>query len=442
MTMLGLTGGCIANTRWGSPWPGWREPPVLNIGIVGLPSAGKSPAVDVVFGPLRAAERALNQGFPDRHKAWRKENERAAAVHAEWQKEVKEAAKQGRPAPDLPADAMAPPEPKSPRLFMTDPTMEAAALLARDEPKGLVLVRDELAGWIGSLDKYGGQGADRAFWIEAYGGRRKVVDRVKFDGVPLGIEHLSIPILGGIQPDRLSSMILSGDDDGLAARFCLVWPDPVPLIRPRARPSPEALKQAFRALRRLEMAADDNGESGPMTVPFIDEAAELLHLFRLRNREREKGATGLFLSWLGKLPGVVLRSATILEHLWWAGEPQQQAPERIDTDALDAALCLAEEYLLPMAERVYGEAALPEAERDAAALARWIARQAPVPEKVNARALRRCRAMPACAAKRYDAALAELEAAGWVRPAAFEPGPGRRAKDWLVNPAVVLGRTH
>ena len=68
--------------------------------------------------------------------------------------------------------------------------MEAAALLAQQEPKGLMLVRDELAGWVGGLDKYGGDGAERAFWIEAYGGRFKVVDRVKFDGQELVVPHL------------------------------------------------------------------------------------------------------------------------------------------------------------------------------------------------------------------------------------------------------------
>ena len=95
------------------------------------------------------------------------------------------------------------------------------------------------------------------------------------------------------------------------------------------------------------------------------------------------------------------------------------------------------EYLHPMALRVYGEAALPRAEQDAAALARRLAKLRPVPEVVNARELRRRRFLATGEAARYAAALAELEEAGWCRPLlGGREGPGRRPKDWLLNPAL------
>ena len=44
----------------------------------------------------------------------------------------------------------------------------------------------------------------------------------------------------------------------------------------------------------------------------------------------------------------------------------------------------------------------------------------------------------AFSAGRYEAALAELAEAGWVREAPVRAGdrPGRRRKDWAVNPAL------
>ena len=42
-----------------------------------------------------------------------------------------------------------------------------------------------------------------------------------------------------------------------------------------------------------------------------------------------------------------------------------------------------------MARRVFGEAALPQSERDAHGLARWLVQQKPIPETINARELRR-----------------------------------------------------
>lgn len=444
VNLLAAVGATIANLRWACPWPGWREPPVLNVGCVGSPSSGKSPGQDAVTAGLRDAEKRLAETFPERHREWQRDAEAAAARAALWRKEVKAAAEAGEAPPDLPEDAIAPPEPKRPRLFTTDATMEAAALLLRDEPKGLLLIRDELAGWIGGLDKYGGEGAERAFWIEAYGGRAKVVDRVKFDGVPLFVPHLSIGIAGTIQPDRLASMILTGDDDGLAARFILVWPEPVPLVRPKAKPGIGRLTTALVRLRRLRAGQDEKtGESCPLAVLFAEEAAAALHEFRVEIRERERDAAGLFLSHMGKWPGLAARLALIFEHLWWAAEGEdgdRAGPSRISERAARAGIGFVAEYVQPMARRVYGEAALPKEERDAATLARWLAGRARapegLPETVRTRTIQRERLPGLRTAEEVKAALAELQEGGWVRPVPNAGGPGRPAGDWQLNPKL------
>ena len=95
---------------------------------------------------------------------------------------------------------------------------------------------------------------------------------------------------------------------------------------------------------------------------------------------------------------------------------RRAAPTAISEAATLAAIGFLEGYAMPMAKRAFGDAAWPQAERDAAALGKWLLAQRPLPALVNARALRqRLRCTPA-SAERYDAALAELEAAGWVRP--------------------------
>lgn len=381
MSLLGVAGGVIANTRWGSPWPGWREPPVLNVGLVGLPSSGKSPALATVHEPLRAAERKLAKGFDELHRLWATRKAEAEAVLERWQREVKEAVKLGTPAPRMPESAVVPPEPRPARLFTTDATIEAVADILAHEPKSIALIRDELAGWIGAMDKYGGKGADRAFWLEAYDGRAKVIDRLKYMGKPVRVPHLSVPILGGIQPDRLESMVLAGDDDGLAARICFTCPALVPLVRPTRRPDPDCLTAALLALRRLDMAV--NGETGdeyPTTVPFAPAAADALEGFRGRNRQREQDAAGALCGWIGKGPGRVVRIACILEHLWWAASWQAQAagpPALIGEAAAVAAIGLVEDYLTPHAERVFeaadGGGAQRQVAKDAETLANWIA---------------------------------------------------------------------
>lgn len=71
--------------------------------------------------------------------------------------------------------------------------------------------------------------------IEMYGDRSYIVDRVK-NPEALHIRHLSVGVLGGVQPDKLSG-ITGGPDDGLASRFLWSWPDALPefsLSRARA----------------------------------------------------------------------------------------------------------------------------------------------------------------------------------------------------------------
>ncbi len=95
----------------------------------------------------------------------------------------------GRRLPSTIECATAPPEPQVPRLRQHDVTIEKVVeLLAHAAPKGLLIVRDELTGWIAGMNAYNGGG--RAFWIEAYGGRPYRVER-KADPNPIIVPHLA-----------------------------------------------------------------------------------------------------------------------------------------------------------------------------------------------------------------------------------------------------------
>src|SRR5206468_2138052 len=84
------------------------------------------------------------------------------------------------------------PEPQPPRLRQHDVTIEKVAeLLGTATPKGLLIVRDELAGWIAAMNAYNAGG--RAFWIEAYGGRPYRVER-KAEPHPIVIPRLTVSV--------------------------------------------------------------------------------------------------------------------------------------------------------------------------------------------------------------------------------------------------------
>ena len=335
----------------------------------------------------------------------------------------------------MPADAEDPDPPQRRRLFSTEPTVEKAARMAHGNPRGLQLVRDELAGWIGGMDRYSrGAGNDRAFWLQAFGGRHWAPDRIKDGEHEIIVPHLLWGVCGGIQPDRIASQLLAGDDDGLAARFFYTWPTPVPPRRPSGVPDHTIALAALRRLVELPWLPPE-----PVILPFTDAAAAALQAVREEAADLENSAAGMFLSWLGKLPGFCVRLAVILQHLEWCwNDPTPPPPNEIEEWAVAAAADFLEDYAVPMARRVFGEAALPQAEHDARTLARWLVRQNPIAETINARELRRMPRGPGIAnADRMSAALNEFAEAGWVRPApARAGGHGRPRHDWAVNPAI------
>src|SRR5262249_29433284 len=95
----------------------------------------------------------------------------------------------------------------------------------------------------------------------------------------------------------------------------------------------------------------------------------------------------------------------------------------------------------PMARRCFGEAALPQVDIDARTLAKWIMYNPGAEMTINARSLRRAYALQTKEAARYDAAIRELESAGWLRHTEAGDGKGRRRKDFEINPQLLGGKS-
>ena len=90
--------------------------------------------------------------------------------------------------------------------------------------------------------------------------------------------------------------------------------------------------------------------------------------------------------------------------------------QKLASPALAAACDLVAGYFLPMAERVYGDAATQPGERAAATLAKWIQREKPA--VVHVRTLTRTTRLPGLKdAATIHAAASVLVEADWLRPA-------------------------
>lgn len=442
--LMAATSALIGNSRRinpGNKYRGWTEPLASFVGLVGNPSAKKSPAMDTVLVPLKALERELSLLHDGTLRDYETRALEAKLLSDKWQADAKTAVESGNPAPTKPESATEPERPGCPRITVTDATVPALADVCLASRKGVLLVRDELAGWLQNLGQYGGDG-DRAFFIEGYGGRAHSIDRKK-NAKRIDIPRLLVSIFGGIQPDKLATALLRGDDDGLAARFFYFWPRPIPFTPPPEVAEDTGLVRALARLHTLDLQDMGDGEFSPIVLPLEDDARRGFERWAAEITERGNDAQGLMAGFLGKASGGILRIAAILEHLDWAFSSESLPPASISAGAIRRAAILYDEYLIPMAERTFGDAARPERERLAATLARQILkRREEVTDNasiITARDIQRLwKPVGLDNAEKIKKALAALGDADWLRDSSAREGetPGRQRTAYLVNPKI------
>jgi putative DNA primase/helicase len=399
--------------------------------LVGDPSAGKSPALDAVLDAVKDIESSLSNEYVSAQKEWKAKAELAAVALSQWKSEAKKAFADGTDAPFKPNSADAGSPPIRERIRTSDPTTEAVADLMATSWRGLLLFRDELSGWLSSMDRYN-SGGDRPFWLEAYGGRPYTVDR-KASPEPIIVDHLSVSVLGGTQPDKLESLLVHADDDGLLARFLIVFPDPVPLSRPHAEIDNKRLQIALEKLRKIPAKSDDHGNPHTVTIPFSDAAADVFQDFRKECRIWEGEATGLLRGHVGKLPGLALRVACVLAHLDWADEEEAGFPDRIEVNHVGRACHFVGEHCRQHAFRAYGNLKPPEEIRNARRIAEIISQKRP--DRLTIRNIQRLDLAGMQTAKLIEAAFKVLEQADWVRRDT-ESTAGRPRVFYVVNPKL------
>lgn len=439
--LLVIAAALIGNAREAAASTNFRQALVLWGMLVGGPSAGKSPALALFVSIIAQIQQDLAVDFARIEQEYQSQVEIAKAREAMWKETVKACIKDGGPPPPMPADCQLPEPPTRPRIFISDTTMEAAGEIVAGNPKGLVMFREEIAGWWKGFNRYGGDG-ERKFWLEGYDGRPYTIDRKK-NPKPVIIPRLATSVMGGAQPDALNEMLAS-EQDGFAARFLYAYPEPVTGFQLKHDPVDLAsVETAFRRLYSLTLVDDGSSPPKPYTCFLTPQAAAHFETWWRERRHEAMAALGLWGQWLGKQGGMALRFALVIEHLWWSSPADsvisaESAPQEISETAIAAATDLIDTWSAPMARRVFGAAAVSPNERNAAVLARWLRQQKLA--TFNARSARReGRGCPITDAAAMSTACEVLMKAGIIRYLGGREGgaKGRQRLDYEVNPLLV-----
>ena len=293
----------IGNSRRVVVKDGWHEAPCLYGGCVGHPGTAKSPAMQVAMSPVLTIQQRLTA-------TWEKEMEDYKEELARW--EAMEAQYRGpKPAPPILR-----------RVFTSDTTVEALAVILSENSRGVLVYRDELAGWSRSMDAYkANKGADRQFWLSCWSSEAVAVDR-KGNAGPIMINSPLLCVLGSICPDMLKELLDSkGRSDGSIERQLLSFPSTYPQKKWTDEGVSEKISQkwlsAIEYLFKLEMADDSGGEQVPRQVILTQRAKKVFASWFDKNAAEEEDPSLLSSTrnaW-AKMPAHSARFALIIHQL-------------------------------------------------------------------------------------------------------------------------------
>lgn len=297
------------------------------------------------------------------------------------------------------------------RYVTSDITIEALAERLEQQFNGLLVVSDELAGWVNGIAQYkGGRGSDLGHWLACWSGEPMTVDRKSGKKKTIHVRRAAVSLVGGIQQGVLKAAI--GQEhmhDGLCARLLLAMPEPRQVEWSEAvidPPTEAAMAKLFDHLFAFEPATDERGRHAPLPMLLSTEAKTVwVEYYNRHSAEQIKLGDDLAAAW-SKLEAYAARFALIFQLC--SNATSKSDGDVIDETSMRAGIALAD-WFGREAMRVYGVLAEREADEEMRELVELIRRH---DGRITAREL-------AHATRRYrhpgDAqfALDSLAKAGW-----------------------------
>ena len=250
--------------------------------------------------------------------------------------------------------------------------LEALADRLEQNPRGVLVAKDELSHWLASFDQYRtSKGSDVSRWLSIHTGVEFGIDR-RSENRHYRIWLPRVSITGGIQP-RVLRRVLTEDyfERGLPARFLFAYP-PFHRARWSEVTIPDGLTKAVRdlfdELWLLQPNRDERGQPAPMLLRPDDEAkASFVRYYdecgdwAAESDEREEAA------W-GKLSGYAARLALV-------GQLGRNPASKIITADTMQAACELSQWFGVEAARIYATLAETTEQRERRELIEFIERR-------------------------------------------------------------------
>lgn len=420
----------------------WFVVPNLYAGIVGKPSTKKSPALDEARKPLLRLQTEANK----RYGHYKSDYEIEFRFCEKADKEARNKSKTVEEYKSNLALLDKPVKPVLRRFEINDATSQKVMQFLADNPNGLILTRDELTGWLTSLDAEYDQ-SSRAFYLELWkGGITYDHSRVS-ENRELHLSSGTLSIIGGIQPSKLQRYISeaysSDSADGFPQRLIFSYPD---VLRSGKRASADdygrmerGLENAcntFRILAERQFGGRALSDSGDSFQPITFDAAAQNAFDEWRDENeaaalRKEEEDEVFASFLIKLPKNCAAVALIFHCL--ENIDAHDFPDQIKIDTVVRALAYIE-VMTTHAERVFALG-----ENRIFSLAQTLIGKIKLGKVVDGftvRDLKRKGWAGLQTTEIINDVLALLEDYGYLKSIDTSDGPGRPTAKYFVHPSI------
>lgn len=406
---LAVAAGCIGNSRALRLKRGWSEPAIVWALTIAPSGAQKTPAFAAAVDPLTAIQMEKVDERQNELDGYERELR-------EWRKK-----KRGERGDE-------PEEPKAETCYITtETTVESVALLLRDNPRGLLMARDELDGWFQSFARYKQGGAtDRPHWLELSRAGSLRIHRVSRP--PVSVRRASVSVTGTIQPTVLATALdAAALAAGLGARFLMAKPPRPPRRWSEAEVSEDLVSRYTDLLRGLlGLKMNDAANRSPHFLTLTTAAKQnFIDWFLAWGEKQDAARQGAEAAALAKLEGYAARLA-LVHHVLAHKAVEVSDLREVGEQSIQCGITLVE-WFAAEARRIYGSLRETEEESRLRELTEWI--QARGGETTPGDLRDSCRGRYPSAPD-AEAALCELVEAGCGHWVCRSPGPngGRPAQ--------------
>ena len=333
----------------------WKENCILWTAIVSESGSMKSPIMNFCTEPLVKLETELAEKHVLKIEEWQQEKDDFASDKSNRGQQFNK------------------PRPRRPDMILSTATIEGVRDAFSRNPRGFILLQDELAAWVKDMTAYS-SGSAQEQWLSLQNGKF-IKSNTKGDDAVF-IANPFVSVSGGIQPSKLNTLSKDGrGDDGSLFRILFSFPDNEPLLPLDDKDieldtitlyndlmlriyslgnksfCKEPLDKAFESpnpygqLEQVIVGAKPD-KNGQYLIQLSKEAKNLFYEWNAKITEQINSnlENSTFRSIMKKMEGYIPRIALILQAMYWADSNKDYVFMEVSKEAMTGAIKIIEYF--------------------------------------------------------------------------------------------------